>query len=137
MSDFSALDQRNWYAPASLVIQLAFLIAGTWFARNLLRSMNASQEQMGALLKLSITGMTGERHLSNVGMTRSLTEGSPYCIVPSETEGAGLPEPVASSPSPFAVARGSVVLWLQAPMSSAETAPWRRVINWLQAPTGS
>jgi hypothetical protein len=137
MADFSALDQSNWYAPASLVIQLAFLIAGVWFARNLLKSMRASQEQMGAMLKLSITGVAGERHSSNAGATRPLTEASPYWLVPSNADSTGLPEPIASGPSRFAVARRNVVLWLQAPMSSAETAPWRRLITWLQAPTGS
>src|SRR5260370_20119896 len=100
MSDLAALDQNNWYAPASLVVQLAFLIAVVWFARNLLRTMRASQEQIGAMLKLSITGVaatsvTGERNAA-----QSLAEVSPYWLTPSETEAAaGLPEHIQNRPS--------------------------------------
>jgi hypothetical protein len=79
----------NWYAPASLVIQLSFLIAGVWFARNILRTMRASQEQLGAMLKFSITGVTAERHSSTVSANESLTADSPYCLVPLESEAAG------------------------------------------------
>ncbi len=137
MSDLTALDQNNWYAPASLLIQLAFLVAGVWFARHVLRAMRAFQEQVGAMLKLSITGVTGERPLSSASAKQSLAEVSPYWLAPSETETAGLLEPIESGPSRVAVARRRMVLWLQAPMSSAETAPWRRIITWLQAPAGS
>ncbi len=135
MSDLAAWQQNNWYAAVSLVIQLAFLIAGVWFARNLLRTMMAFQEQVGAMLKLSITGVTAERHLSSASAKQS--EVSPYWLVPSETETAGLPEPIESGPRRFAVVRRKMVLWLQAPMSSAGMVPWRRIITWLQAPTGS
>ena len=137
MSDLTALDQNNWYALVSLVIQLAFLIAGVWFARNLLRTMRAFQEQVGAMLKLSITGVTGERDSSSASAKQSQAEISPNWLVPSETETAGLPEPIESGPSRFEVVRRKMVLWLQAPMSSAEMAPWRRIITWLQTPTGS
>lgn len=115
MSDLTALDQNNWYASVSVGIQLAFLIAGVWFARN----------------------VTGERHLSSASAKQSLAEVSPYWLAPSETETAGLPEPIESGPSRVAVARRKMVLWLQAPMSGAGMAPWRRIITWLQAPAGS
>ena len=143
MSDLAALDQNNWYAPASLVVQLAFLTAGIWFARNLIRTMRASQEQIGALLKLSITGAAGERNVSNGNAAQSVAEVSPYWLAPSETAAAaGLPEHIQNGPSlvtvgHFTVARRKMVLWLQAPMSTAGTAPWRRIITWLQAPAGS
>jgi len=137
MSDPTALDQNNWYASVSIVIQLAFLIAGVWFARNVLRTMRAFPEQLGAMLKLSITGVTGERHLSSASARQSLPEVSPYWLAPSLTETAGLPEPIESGPSRVAVARRKMVLWLQAPMSGAGMAPWRRIITWLQAPAGS
>jgi hypothetical protein len=128
----------NWYAPASLVIQLSFLIAGVWFARNILRTMRASQEQLGAMLKFSIAGVTAEWHSSSVSANESLTADSPYCLVPSETEAAGRAQPTESGQGGrFAIARRKIALWLQTPMSSSEAAPWRRVINWLQAPAGS
>lgn len=126
----------NWYAPASLVIQLLFLIAGVWFARDILRTMRASQEQLGAMLKFSITGVT-ERHSATVSANQSLRADSPYCLIPSETEAPGQVQPTESGPRQFAFARRNLALWLQAPMSSSEAAPWRRVINWLQAPAGS
>ena len=127
----------NWYAPASLVIQLSFLIAGVWFARSILRTMRASQEQVGAMLKLSITGVPAERHSSSISANQPLKAESPYWLAPSETDATGLSQPTESGPGRFAIARRKMSLWLQAPMSSPETAPWRRVINWLQAPAGS
>jgi len=136
MSAFSDLLQNNWYAAASLLIQVAFLLAGVWFARNLLRGMRASQEQFGALLKLSITGVAGERDSSVAGAKRSLAEASPYWLVPSEIVPPAAPEPVERRPSRFTLACHSVVLWLQTPMSGAEVSPWRRVVTWLQAPAG-
>jgi hypothetical protein len=137
MSDLTALDQDNWYAPASLLIQLGFLVSGVWFARNVLRTMRAFQEQVGAMLKLSITGVTGERQLSTASAKQSLAEVSPYWLAPSESQTPGLPEPIESGRSRVAVARRKMVLWLQAPMSGAEMAPWRQIITWLRTPAGS
>jgi hypothetical protein len=126
----------NWYPLASLVIQLLFLVAGAWFASNILKAMRASQEQLGAMLKLSIMGVPAERH-SSASANQSLTAESPYWLVPSETEAAGLPRPTERGPGRFAVVRRKMVHWLQAPMTSSQTAPWRRIISWLQAPAGS
>src|ERR1700739_3736949 len=127
----------NWYAPASLVIQVSFLIAGVWFARNLLRTMRASQEQLGAMLKFSITSVIAERHSSPAGANGPLTADSPYCIEPSETDAVGRARPTENGAGRFASARRKIAYWLQAPMSSPEAAPWRRILNWLQAPAGS
>ena len=139
MSAFSDLLQNNWYALANILVQLLFLIAGVWFARNILKGIRASQEQFGALLKLSITGAAGERDSSVAGPKRSLAETSPYWLVPSEIvpPAPAAPEPTHSGPSLFAVACHKVVLWLNAPMSHAEVSPLRRVITWLQAPAGN
>jgi len=127
----------NSYAPANLIIQLLFLIAGVWFARSILRTMRASQEQVRAILKLSITGVTAGQNSSTVSTYQPLAAESPYCLKTSETEAADLPQPRESGPGRFTIARRKVALWLQTPMSRSETAPWRRVINWLQAPAGS
>ena len=126
----------NWYAPASLVIQLVFLIAGVWFARNILRTMRASQEQLGAMLKLSSMGVTAEAHSSIGSANQPLTAESPYWLAPSQTEVAGLPQPTESDLGRFAAVRRKIALWLQAPISSSE-APWRRIITWFQAPARS
>ena len=58
MNDFSSLPIKDWYALGSLIAQIGFLVAAVWFARNFLRTMRAFQEQIGALLKLSITAST-------------------------------------------------------------------------------
>jgi len=137
MSAFNDLIQNNWYALANILVQLLFLIAGVWFARNILKGMRASQEQFGALLKLSITGVAGERDSSVAGAKRSLADASPYWLVPSEIVPPPAPEHTESGPSRLALASRKVLLWLQTPMSSAEASPWRRVITWLQAPAGT
>ena len=92
MNDFSAWDQNNWLASASLLIELAFLVAAVWFAGNLLRTMRAFQEQIGTLLKLSIAGITADRNLSTGGAPLPLSEGSPYWLAPSEGEAAAQPQ---------------------------------------------
>jgi hypothetical protein len=128
MSEFTAWMQSNWYALGNLLFQFAFLAASVWFAREILRTIRASQEQVGALLKLSITGASTERTLAGA---------SPYWLTPSEIPPVGPLDPPESGPSQWAVARHSLVAWLQTPMNSGDTTPWRRAIRWLQAPAGS
>ena len=71
MSEFTTWMQSNWYALGNLLSQFAFLGAGLWFARKILKTMRASQEQVGALLKLSVTGAITERHASSAVAERS------------------------------------------------------------------
>ena len=137
MNELNALDQNYWFASASLFIQLAFLIAGVWFALNMLRTLRAFQEQIGALLKLSISGVTPDRNPSTASATRPLTDASPYWLAPSEPAPASAPHLEERGPGHITVARRKMVLWLQAPMTSAQPAPWRRVVSWLQAPAGT
>jgi len=140
MSDLSALDQNSWFTPASLLIQLAFLVAGVWFARNILKTMRAFQEQIGALLKLSITAAPADRNLPAspvASVSRSLAESSPYWLAPSDPEASAQPQSAEPGPGRINVARRKMVLWLQTPMSTGQPAPWHRVISWLHAPAGS
>ena len=132
MSEFTTWMQSNWYAMGNLFLQFGFLAAGVRFAREILRTMRASQEQVGALLKLSATG---ERHSSSA--ERSFANASPYWLTPMEIPPVGPQEFLESSPSRWVVACHSLVVWLQTPMSSGNAAPWRRAIKWLQAPAGS
>ena len=137
MSDLSTLGQNSWFTPASLLIQLAFLVAGVWFARNILKTMRAFQEQIGALLKLSITAVPADRNLPAspvASMPQSLAESSPYWLAPSGTEAVAPPQPAEHGPGRITVARRKMVLWLQTPMTTTQPAHWRRVITWLQAP---
>jgi hypothetical protein len=137
MSEFTAWMQSNWNALGNLLIQFGFLAAGVWFARKILITMRAFQEQVGALLKLSLTGATSERLPSMAAAVRSLANVSPYWLTPEETPPVDLPEPKESGPGRWAVARHRVMVWLQTPMSDGETAMWRRATKWLQAPAGS
>jgi hypothetical protein len=53
--------QRNWYELGSLIAQFTFLFACLWFAQKILKTMRASQEQFGALLRLSMSEGLGDR----------------------------------------------------------------------------
>lgn len=138
MIEFSSWTQVNWYAVGTLLTQLGFLIAGVWFAHSILKIIRSFQEQVGALLKLSISAGPNEARPEATGLKRSIAETSPYWLTPSETQIASqaAPEPVASGPSRFVVAWHGLLHWLITPMNSSWLAPWRRVIHWLQAPAG-
>jgi hypothetical protein len=136
MNEFTAWMQSNWYALGNLLIQLSFLAAGVWFARKFLRTIRASQEQVGALLKLSVTGAISERHSSPAVAERSFASVSPYWLTPAEMPPVVPPGFHERGPSRWAVAQHSLIVWLQTPMNSGDAAHWRRAINWLQAPAG-
>jgi len=138
MNDFS--QWKDWYALGSLIAQIGFLVAAVWFARNFLRTMRAFQEQIGALLKLSITASPGERQSSNSTARNVLAEGSPYWLPPSPSATANAsadsPEVVERGPNLFVIGFERMLHWLREPMGSARVSYRRRVINWLQAPAG-
>ena len=61
MNDFMDWFQNNWIDLARLVVQIAILAAVVRFGRRILAALRASQEQVGALLKLSVSDTLGER----------------------------------------------------------------------------
>jgi hypothetical protein len=136
MNEFTVWIQSNWYELGNLLVKFVFLAAGIWFARKILRTMRASQEQVGALLKLSLTGSATERHSLNAAGERSFANASPYWLTPSEIPAAGSQEPRESRPARSGVGH-SLMVWLNTPMSSGGVAPWRKAIRWLQSPAGS
>jgi len=136
MNEMSAWIQSNWYALGNLFIEGAFLAAAVWFGRKILRTLRASQEQVGALLKMSVTGATSERQSSSGTPERLFASTSPYWLTPPEVPVAAeapLEELHESRPSLLHRA----ILWLKTPMKRAEVAPWRKAIKWLQAPARS
>jgi len=134
MNEMSAWIQSNWYALGNLFIEGAFLAAVVWFGRRILRTLRASQEQVGALLKMSVTGAISERQSSSGAAERSFANASPYWLTPPEVPAAApLRELHESRPSLLHRA----ILWLKTPMKRAQVAPWRRAIKWLQAPARS
>ncbi|PYU59209.1 MAG: hypothetical protein DMG56_18920 [Acidobacteria bacterium] len=137
MSEFTTWMQSNWYALGSLLLQVAFLAAVVRFAGEILRTMRASQEQVGTLLKLAVTGALSERPAPSTVTERTFLRASPYWLTPTEIPPVGPLELPEGHPSRWTMARHSLVVWLQTPMSSGAAAPWRRAIRWLQAPAGS
>jgi hypothetical protein len=61
MNQTIAWIESNWYELGSLIAQFAFLFVGLWFAQKILRTMRASQQQFGALLRLSMCEGLEER----------------------------------------------------------------------------
>jgi hypothetical protein len=134
MNDFTAWMQSNWYALGNLLSQFVFLGAGIWFAQKILKTMRASQEQVGALLKLSVTGALSDRHSASAVAERSFASASPYWLTPTELPPVAPLELPESGPSRWAVVSHSLLVWLQTPMSSGDAAPWRKAVRWLQSP---
>jgi hypothetical protein len=140
MNDFSPLAIKDWYALGSLLAQIGFLVAAVWFARNFLRTIRAFQEQIGALLKLSITSTPGERQSANSTARNVLAEGSPYWLPPTPSASAdpraNHAHVVERGPNLFVAGWQHTIHWLREPMGGARVSYRRRVINWLQAPAG-
>ena len=137
MNDVGRWSEGSWYALGSLLIQLGFLTAAVWFARDLLRTTRIFQEQLGALLKLNISAGPAEPRSSSVTTKHPFTEASPYWLMPSEPQVSGPPVLTESGPGRLVTAWHGFIIWLNAPMTRAEVTAWRRMINWLQAPAGS
>jgi hypothetical protein len=83
MSVFS-FGQSDWYAVAMLLVQLGFLFAGVWFARNFLKTIRGFQEQVGALVKLSLTGSPAEQDSASTIARRTL--GETAWLMPTEAQ---------------------------------------------------
>ena len=132
MNEFTTWIQGNWYELGNLFAEFVFLGVGIWFARKILRTLRASQEQVGALLKLSVTGAVPDRQPASTAAERSFATGSPYWLTPSEVPPAEQPRPILSDS-----AHRGIVAWLNTPMKTGDAAPWRRAIKWLQSPAGS
>ena len=119
MTQFIDWIQNNWFESGILVVLCAILATVVWFARNILKSLRASQEQVGALLRLS------------------LSEGLPAPSSSLETQAEPAPalrERAPRGPNPVAAAGRGLIHWLNAPMSRRSASPWRKAVRWLQAP---
>src|SRR2546427_13198794 len=129
MNEFSAWMQSNWYALGNLFIEGAFLAAGVWFARKFLRTIRASQEQVGALLKLLLTGAISERHSTSGAAERSFASASPYWLTPAEIPPAPAQELHESGPSRLAVGWQRGIILARTPMRRAGGGPRGRAIK--------
>ena len=158
--------QNNWYELGSLFAQFTFLLVGLWFARKILKSMRATQQQFGALLRLSMTDGLEERsetsEIAHESMPRagapvaSSPVASPVMDQPTSYAAFELPtRPAAPSLSdelsgratastPMASAHDSTP-YVAAPLTLPEdghsgggiAAAGRGVVQWLQTPMTS
>jgi hypothetical protein len=165
MNVFGAWMQDNWYQLGSFFVQFAFLCAAIWFARRILRTLRASQEQVGALLKLSFYGTAPERtpeisshsHLvesaPSPGPTEVVPQYRPAEISPlpplrSEANSYWLPPTPSAPATSFVTSRDNPLTtvssghgftgWLKSPMTvTAGSSPFHRVLRWLQSPAST
>ena len=137
MNEFTTWIQGNWYELGNLLAEFVFLCVGIWFAQKILRTLRASQEQVGALLKMSVTGAVPERQSASTPAERSFATGSPYWLTPSETPSADPSNPIEDGASRWSNAGHGIIAWLNTPMKTGSAAPWRRAIKWLQSPAGT
>jgi len=124
---------RQWYQAGSLLIQAGFLIAAFWSVRAILKCIRTSQEQMGALLRLTLGGAQSEDN------TRTGVRPTPYLsgswpeAVPASLQTVAENKAKGAGSTLFA----GLIGWLQEPMANSGIGPWRRMLRWLQAPAGS
>lgn len=129
MTDFGSWIQENWYQLGSFFVQVGFLFLALSFAGRLLRAFRASQEQLGALVKLSVAGTVQDRPADS--SLRNPVSARPSYWLP--------PSPAVSSPAIAASERHSsgpgFFAWWKAPMGvTAGTSSFHRVLRWLQSP---
>lgn len=120
---------KEWYQAGSLLVQAGFLLAGVWSVRAILKNMRASQEQMAALLKLTVSGGANTEDL------RTGTRPAPFRR-DGWQDAASTAGTVQRTRPPRTVWSGASA-WLQAPIVSTGISPWRKAFRWLQAPAGS
>src|SRR5579862_5889043 len=129
MGDVNSWIQTNWQELGTFLVEVAFLIAAIWFAHNILKALRAFQEQIGALLKLTITPSTTEREAPQTSARSSLGETSPYWLTPSETQAGQtaqtveVHEPAESRPNFIVRSWRGVVAWMNTPIVRPGAGP--------------
>ena len=101
--------QSNWYELGSLIAQFAFLFAGLWVAQEILKAMRASQQQFGALLRLSMSAGLEERSKESEAIPNSMPS-----VVASAT-----PSPVIDPPTAPTHSSASYAAFEKPPQSEA------------------
>ncbi|HVH71284.1 MAG TPA: hypothetical protein VNB49_09270 [Candidatus Dormibacteraeota bacterium] len=91
--------QSNWYEFGSLLAQFGFFIAAVWFGRKILMSMRATQQQFGALLRLSMTDGL-EEHSKDSEIAREPIPAPRPSVVASSMLSPALERPTAPPAAP-------------------------------------
>lgn len=154
MNEINSWTQSGWYAVGSFLIQLAFLISAIWFARNILKTARAFQEQIGALLKLSITAAPTEsqsaegntkRYFAEASTASPLAEVNPFAFTPPETRSVRiLPQTQNGSVPPemrtVSLPKETRTIFGAEPAeigTNESVGAWRYMVRWLQTPMRS
>jgi hypothetical protein len=137
MIDFGDWFQKNWYQLGSFFVQFGFLFAAIWFADRILKTLRASQEQVGALLKLSVSGSPVERQAEAPIQSRA-AEVSPYWLAPGPSEPAQSFVTSKDNPIRLVSSGPGFVGWLKSPMAITDgQSSFHRVLRWLQSPASN
>jgi hypothetical protein len=84
MNGMSDWFENNWIDLARLAVQLAIFAAIVRYGRKLLATLRASQEQVGALLKLSVSGAAEQRSAMATEQPALAAEQHPIAAEPSK-----------------------------------------------------
>jgi hypothetical protein len=150
MSEMSDWFQNNWIDLAGLFVQGAILVAVVRYGRKLLATLRASQEQVGALLKLSVSDTVEERPTPAPEPARQF-EPPPARVAQHEPEREPEPEPAFAGAfartsyagTSYADERehtlGGRVIGSQAPAfaTPAQRAESPSLTPWVSAPTSA
>lgn len=142
MSGISDWFENNWIDLARLLVQCAILAVAVRYGRKLLATLRASQEQLGALLKLSVSDSMQERPAQVAESAKEYER--PSVVIPE-------PEPEPESEPVFAGALsrashgcereqslGGRVIGAQTPgfTTSPQRAESPSLTPWVSAPAG-
>jgi len=137
MTDFGDWFQRNWYQLGSFFVQFGFLFVAIWFADKILKTLRASQQQVGALLKLSVSGQSADHQAESQVHSRP-PEASPYWLAPAPPQPAQSFVTSKDNPIHLVSSGPGFFGWLKSPMAITNgQSSFHRVLRWLQSPASN
>ena len=96
MNGFGDWFDNNWVDLARLIVQCGILAAVVWYSRKILKTLRASQEQIGALLRLSVSGGATQERPSSIAEPAFTPPGFAAPALAARQD----PAPLAASPAP-------------------------------------
>jgi len=96
MNGFGDWFDNNWVDLARLIVQCGILAAVVWYSRKILKTLRASQEQSGALLRLSVSGGATQERPSSIAEPAFTPPGFATPTYATRQD----PAPLAASPAP-------------------------------------
>ena len=125
MGDIADWMQTYWFELGSLALQLGTLATLLWFARKALAVLSASPRHYEEPQAVPVESVSPQPARPHQGGLRGLIPMEPQAAYASASAPV---RPVASAPlDPWR----AIVRWLNTPMRSGTTIPWRRVTRQL------